>query len=190
MEKDRIVLPGDRLSTSEELLPGEGTFDDNGVIRSSRIGRYAVDRRRKTAEVKPLTSTPVILKKGDIVIAEITSLKPSMVIAQVLHVIGKNREISGDKIGTIHISEISSSYVEDPSTEYRLGDIIRARIIQVKPSLQLTTKDKTLGAIKALCIKCRHPLIRKSSFLECKKCGNKEKRKIALDYGRIDLNKI
>ena len=29
MNKEKIVLPGDQLSTSEELLSGDGTFEDN-----------------------------------------------------------------------------------------------------------------------------------------------------------------
>jgi len=28
MNNDKIVLPGDEVSTSEELLPGDGTFEE------------------------------------------------------------------------------------------------------------------------------------------------------------------
>jgi len=188
MNKHEIVLPGDKVSTSEELLPGEGTFEEDGVIRASRIGRYVVDEKHRKAMVEPLTSIPVVLKRGDAVLAEVRSVRSSMVIADVIHVIGKNRSVSGDTNGTIRVSEISTSYVKDPSTEYGVGDILRARVTQVKPSLQLVTKDKDLGVIKGLCGKCRHPLIRKDGILECENCGNKEKRKIAIDYGEYDPN--
>lgn len=190
MTKDKIVLPGEQLSTTEELYSGEGTFEEDGVIRASRIGRYVVDEKHRKAMVEPLTSIPVVLKKGDTVLAGVHSVKPSMVIINVLHVIGKNRGISSDTNGTIRVSEISTSYVKDPSTEYGVGDILRARVTQVKPSLQLATKDENLGVIKALCVKCRHPLIKKDNILECKNCGNKERRKVAMDYGEYDLNKF
>ncbi len=35
--KQKLVMPGDQLSTSEELLPGDGTFEENGIIRAARI---------------------------------------------------------------------------------------------------------------------------------------------------------
>jgi len=190
MNENDIVMPGDELSTSEELLPGDGTYEEDGIIRASRIGKYIIDKKYRRAKVKPFTSTPVVVKKGDIVLAEVRFAKPMMIVADVIHVIGKNRGISGDNNGTIHASEISRSYVKDASTEYKVGDIVRAKIFQVKPSIQLTTKDKDLGTIKALCVKCRHPLDQKGNSLECNNCGNKEHRKTAIDYGNFDLHKL
>lgn len=187
---NKIVLPGEQVSTSEELLPGDGTFEEDGIIRASRVGTYIIDEKYRRAIVKPLTSIPVELKRGDIVLAEVGSVKSNMVIADVIHVIGKNRSISGDTNGTLRVSEISTGYVRDPSTEYAPGDIIRAKVTQVKPSLQLATKDRDLGVIKAMCTKCRHPLVRRGNVLECNNCRNKEKRKIANDYGNYDLDKL
>ena len=190
MEKKGIVMPGDELSTSEELLPGDGTYEEDGVIRASRIGKYFVDEKYRRAKVKPVTSTPVVLRKGDIVLAEVRVAKPMMIIAEVMRVVGKNRAVSGDTNGTIHASEISRSYVKDASTEYKAGDIVRAKVFQVKPSVQLTTKDNDLGAIKALCIRCRHSLVRQGNRLECGNCGNQERRKIAVDYGDLNVDKL
>jgi exosome complex component CSL4 len=188
--KQKLVMPGDQLSTSEELLPGEGTFEENGVIRAARVGTYVVDEKHRTAEVKAASSTPVLLKKGDIVIAKVTNAKPTMIIVDVLHVTGKNRSISGDTDATIHVKEIAQGFIKDASTEYKTEDFIRAKVIQVKPSVQLQTKDRSLGAIKALCSKCRHPLIKKSHGLECENCGNKEHRRIADDYGNLDIKHL
>lgn len=190
MTKDKMVLPGDQVSTSEELLPGDGTYEEDGIIRASIVGIYFVDKKHKKAVIKPLTSTPVEIKKGDIVLADVNSVRSSMVIADVIHVKGKNRPVSGDTNGTLRVAEISQAYVKDPATEYSPGDIIRAKITQVKPSVQLTTKGNDLGVIKGLCKKCRKTLERKGNILECSNCGNKEKRKLANDYGKYDLNKL
>lgn len=190
MTKDNIVLPGDQVSTSEELLPGEGTFEEDGIIRATRVGTYYVDEKHRRAMVKPLTSIPIELKKGDIVLAMVNTVRSNMVIAEVIHVIGKNRAISGDTNGTLRVSEISNAYVKDPSTEYAPGDIIRAKITQVRPSVQLATKDRDLGVIKSICTKCRHSLYKKDNILKCENCGNKEKRKTAIDYGEYDLKKF
>ncbi len=190
MNKNKMVLPGDQLATSEELTPGEGTFEEEGTIRASRVGIYVIDEKYKKATVKPLTSVPVMIRNGDTVLATITMVKPNMAIADVIHVIGKKRAISGDTNGTVRVSEIAPAYVKEANEKFSTGDIIRARITQVTPSLQLATKDNDLGVIKAVCGKCRQPLIRKSMILECKNCGNVEKRKIASDYGEFDPNKF
>jgi exosome complex component CSL4 len=188
--KHKLVMPGDQLSTSEELLPGDGTFEENGIIRAARIGTYVVNEKHRTAEVKPASSTPVLLKKDDVVIAKVTNAKPTMIIVDVVHVTGKNRAISGDTDATIHVKEIAQGFIKDASTEYKAEDYIRAKVIQVKPSVQLETRERNFGAIKALCSKCRHPLIKKSNGLECENCGNKEPRRIADDYGNLDIEHL
>ena len=190
MTKEKVVMPGDQVSTSEELLPGDGTFEEDGIIRAARLGTYLVDEKHKRAVVKPLTSIPTELRNGDIVLAYVGSVRSNMVIAEVIHVIGKNRSISGDTNGTLRVSEISTSYTKDPATEFSPGDIIRAKITQVRPSIQLATKDKNLGVIKANCTNCRRILTKKGNILECNNCGNKERRKMAIDYGEYDLNKF
>jgi exosome complex component CSL4 len=188
--KHKLVMPGDQLSTSEELLPGDGTFEENGIIRAARIGTYTVDEKHRTAEVKPATSTPVVLKIGDIVLAKVTMAKSTMIIVEVVHVTGKNRSISSDTDATIHVKEIAQGFIKEASSEYKAEDYIRAKVIQVRPSVQLETKDRNMGAITARCSKCRHPLIKKSHGLECSNCGNKEHRRIAEDYGTFDLKNL
>ena len=190
MAENKIVLPGEEVSTSEELLPGDGTFEEDGIIRASRVGTYVVDEQHRKAVVKPLTSIPVELKRGDIVLAQVGSVRSSMVIANVIHVIGKKRGISGDTNGTLRVSEISTGYVKDPATEFAPGDIIRAKVMQIKPSVQLATKDRDLGAIKSVCSRCRHSLVKRDNILECPNCNNKEKRKTADDFGSYDPNKL
>ena len=191
MSKNKIVLPGEQVSTSEELSPGDGTFEEDGIIRAARVGTYEPNEKYRKAVVKPLTSIPVEVRKGDIVLARVDSVRSNMVIAGVIHVVGKNRAISGDTNGTLRVSEISKGYVKDPATEFAPGDIIRAKVTQIKPSLQLATKDRDLGVIKAMCGKCRQLLVKKGNVLECSNCGNKrERRKTADDYGNYDINKL
>ena len=190
MTESKLVLPGEQVSTSEELMPGDGTFEEEGVIIASRYGEYVVDSKNRKAIVKPLTSNPVKLNKGDIVLADVRSVRSNMVIADVIHVIGKNRAISGDTNGTLHISEISTSYVKDPESVFTLGDIFRAKIIQVTPSVQLATKGPNFGVIKGFCSECRNALEKKEAVLECPVCGHREKRKMANDYGSFDLSKM
>lgn len=187
---DKLVMPGDQLSTVEELLPGDGTFEENGVVRAARLGYYVVDQKHRSAQVKPITSVPVLVSKGDTVLARVAMAKSSMIIADVIHVVGKDRAVSGETDATIHVKEIAPGYIKDATSEYKVQDIVRAKVFQVTPSIQLTTKDRNLGAIKALCSKCRHSLVKKGNILECENCGNREHRRIAEDYGVIDISKL
>jgi len=187
---EKLVMPGEQLSTVEELLPGEGTFEEDGVIRAARLGYYIIDQKHRSAQVKPITSVPVVVNKGDTVLARVAMVKSSMIITDVIHVIGKDRSVSGETDSTIHVKEIAQGYIKDASSEYKVQDIVRAKVIQTTPSLQLSTKERHLGSIMALCSKCRHPLIKKGNQLECNNCGNREHRRIAEDYGSVDVTKL
>ena len=106
------------------------------------------------------------------------------------NVIGKKRPVSGDTNGTLRVSEIAKGYVKDPADMFSFGDIFRAKVTQVKPNIQLDTKDENMGVIRALCTKCRHPLVKKDKTLECENCGNKERRLMAMDFGSYNPNDL
>src|SRR5207253_8687121 len=87
----------------------------------------------------------------------VDDIRGMMATATITAIHGRPRQISGESEGTIHISNVSEEYTEDIHDMYRLGDIIRAKVIQVKPSVQLTTAERDLGVVKALCSVCRGP---------------------------------
>ena len=179
------VLPGDPLAFAEEFLPGPGTFDDGTFLRAARLGTFEVDAKDMRAAVTPLTSVPSTVKVGDFVYGQITMLKPSMAGVEVLHVEGDERGVAGDTNGTLHVSKISNRYVQDVSREYRLGDIIRAGVVEVKPSIQLSTDHERCGAILCLCLRDRFPLKKAGKGLECPVCLKKDQRNLAPDYGQV-----
>src|SRR3989442_6806813 len=69
----------------------------------------------------------------------------------------------------------------------RRGDIIRAKVIQVKPSGQLRTAEPNLGVVKALCSVCRGPLEVRGRELYCPRDERTERRKLAADYADLKL---
>ena len=190
IEEGSMVAPGDELAMAEELMAGEGTYQDKGIIRSSIIGKFRIDKKKLEAIVEPLPSMPLILKGGDVVICEVKQVMDAMVIVEILHVAGKNREIAGERDGAIHVSNISDEYVSHPNTKYRIGDVIRAKVIRVDPLTQLSTKGNEFGVIKAFCTNCRNPLIKEGNSLKCPVCGKKEERKIADDYGMGNIDRV
>lgn len=183
-------MPGDPLATSEEVLPGAGSFDDGQYIRATRFGTFKLDLKTGTATVDPATSVPAQLQEGDYVYGRVTMIKPSMAGVEVLAVEGNQRIVTGDTNGTLHVSKIADRYVQDVGREYRLHDVVRARVIGVKPSVQLTTDDPKCGAILCLCLKCREGLRKVGRGLECPNCGRRDTRNIAADYGKVHLSAL
>lgn len=183
-EKGKTVFPGEEVAISEEYIPGDGTYEAGGKIYAALVGELNLDRSDMVARVRGY-NPPLELKPGDIVIGNVEDVKSSMVIVEVVAVEGKNRSITGETEGTIHISKVSEGYTRDIGREYRSGDIIRARVLQVKPSLQLATNARDLGVVKAFCSRCRSPLELKGRELYCQQDERSEPRKISTEYDNV-----
>lgn len=184
--KTAILVPGDAISTTEEFTAGEGTYEENGKVISANIGTAEIDSNERVVRVKP--KNPVaIIKERDVIIGTVNDVRGGIATIGVSKVVGKEREISSETNATIHISKISDNYINDIGRELRIGDIIRAKVIQTSPSLQLSTQGENFGVLKALCMKCRTPLKRKNNELFCNNCERVETRKITNDYGEGKL---
>lgn len=184
----KLVLPGDELGTTEEFIGSEGTYEDNGKILAAISGVVEYDPEEMTIAVKPVTSTPVVLKPGDVVIGIVTELKEAMAIVEVVRVVGKIRELTYTMPGAIHISKVRVGYTPELGRAFRVGDIVRAKVIQTIPSLQLSTIGSRLGVIKSVCMLCRGELRREGRYLFCPVCEHIWEKKIAVDYGEGEVH--
>ena len=180
-KESKKVLPGELVATAEEYMPGFGTFEDDGNIYSTAIGSLYLDERNKIARLD-FQNPPLVAFDEDVVFCEVTDVKPSMVVCRIQAMEGTSRGITGETMGTLHVSKVSNRYVEDASEKFRITDIIRAEVIQSRPSIQLTTAKPHLGVIMARCNSCREPLDRKGNKLYCESCERTEYRKLAKDY--------
>ncbi|WP_010477947.1 exosome complex RNA-binding protein Csl4 [Thermococcus zilligii] len=187
LKEGDLVLPGDHLGVIEEYLPGEGVKEENGELIATRAGRVRIDQEKMEIYVEPVTDTPPLPKVGDIVLAQVIDVKPPAVIVNLLRIEGESRrEIATSKMAGIHVSSIKNGFVEDLSSEFKIGDIVRARVISNEKSpIQLTTIDPDLGVVYAFCSRCRTPLIRRGDKLICPKCGNIETRKLSRLYRKL-----
>ena len=184
MKESRTVLPGEEVAVEEEYLAAEGTYNQDGVIYAAQYGSLDLNREEMTAKVVS-PNPPNILRPGDTVFAVIANTKPTMATCDVVAKEGVKRTVGGETYGTIHVSKISPGYTEDVSKEFRKGDILRGRVTQTKPSLQIVTVDPDLGVILARCSKCRGPLQSKGKGLYCDTCEQNVSRKTADDYGKV-----
>ncbi len=187
MIERRMVLPGDPIAAAEEYEAGEGTYEREGEIYAAIPGLLELDGENFVARVRPFNPLAE-LKTGDVVYGVISDIRSSMAEATVAAVHGSKREITGETEGAIHVSKISDEYIEDIRDAFHLGDIVRAKVIQAKPSLQLTTSEPNLGVVKARCSRCRGVLELKERDLWCPRDEQAERRKVASDYGNLLLD--
>lgn len=180
------VFPGDEVAVEEEYLASDGTFTENGKIYASQIGELILDNEECVARVVT-PNPPNILKEGDIVYAVVADIRNTMATADVVAKEGTERQVGGDTYATIHVSKISPGYTDDVGKELRKGDFIRARVTEISPSLQLTTKDPHLGVIRSLCGTCKTEMVPKGKGLYCPECRYSLSRKLADDYGNVIL---
>lgn len=183
----KMVLPGDQIAVAEEYEPGEGTYERDGLVFASTPGVLRLDEQNRVARVRPF-NPPAELQVGDIVYGAVDDIRGMMATTTLEAIHGRDRQISGENEGTIHISNVSEEYTEDIRDMYHLGDIIRAKVIQVKPSVQLTTAEPDLGVVKAFCGQCRGPLDLRGRELYCPRCEHSERRKLARDYEDLKLD--
>src|SRR5256884_4310114 len=182
----KMVLPGDEIATAEEFEPGEGTYEKNGLVFAATPGVLVLDPGNRVARVRAF-NPPAELRVGDIVYGVIDDIRGMMATATIQAIHGRARQISGESEGTIHIPNVSEEYTEDIHDKFRLGDVIRAKVVQVKPSVQLTTAEPDLGVVKAMCSVCRGPLELRGRDLYCPRDERTEQRKLAADYADLRL---
>lgn len=188
LEDKALVFPGDEIAMAEEFIPGPGTFEENGIVYAARLGRLELDTTQFMAAVRPFTSIPVTLQPGDLVIGTVGAIRTSMAIVEVRARADRpERSVTGDTNGTLHIAKTSNDYVDRLEDYFRLGDIIRAEVLETTPSLQITTKAPHLGVLKAYCPRCRTPMNAKGRGLVCPECEWKALGKLADDYGTGNL---
>ncbi|HNR43950.1 MAG TPA: exosome complex RNA-binding protein Csl4 [Methanofastidiosum sp.] len=191
--KREFVIPGDYIGVAEEFLPGEGAYEENGKIYATMVGNLELDMSRRSASVISRTNVLPQLKEGDIVYGEIVSVKPQMVYVDLLALEGyADKKLSANTKARIYVSQTDKKYVKTISTEFRNGDIVRARVVDTQgDSIRLSTAEDSLGVIRAVCGVCKKTLENKDGNLdgnlECKYCGSKETRKTANDYLKAKL---
>ena len=191
VKNGELVLPGDYLGVIEEFLPGEGVREEDGELYATRAGRVRIDSEKMEISVEPLTDVPPLPQVGDVVIGRVVEVKPQAVSVQLIGIEGRenDREIATSKLAGIHISEIKEGFVEDITKEFKIGDIVRAKVIaNEKSPIQLSTKGPDLGVVYALCSRCRTPLIRRGDRLICPRCGNVETRKLSSLYRKLKVS--
>lgn len=185
MADKRLVYPGDPVGVAEEFVPGPGTYEENGDVFAARVGYLTLDTNDFVARVDSLVQKePAVVRPGDIIIGTVSMTRGSMAIVQVEKLASMpNRDVGGDRNGTLHVSKASEAYVENMEDAFRIRDILRARVLETDPAIQLTTKGPRLGVLKSYCPRCGTAMTRKGKGVICPSCDWKDSKKLAEDFG-------
>lgn len=186
MKQDKeMVYPGSFLSTEEEFVAGKNaTENENGVVSSTCVGVKEFDLKEREVNVKQKTKIVKPLEEGSIVIAVVRLVKQHAALVEMLSAEknGETRKILGS-FARIPVRNISEEFVENVKDMFRVGDLVKARVVELSPwGIDLETRDKDLGVVKAFCIKCRNPMKLLGRDLKCPVCGDSSPRKVSKDY--------
>ncbi|MCX6803599.1 MAG: exosome complex RNA-binding protein Csl4 [Candidatus Diapherotrites archaeon] len=175
VEKNKIVLPGEEIATEEEYTAGKNAFATGGKILATTMGTAYFDEKTKEAKVKGKSIEE--LREGDIIVGQVMLVKESSAAIHLLSA-ENNKNITGITMAQLPIRNISNEYVTELKKIIKIGDIIRARVTSESPlGIDLTTKEKGLGVIKAYCTNCRKEMNYNNGKLMCLNCGSVEERK-------------
>jgi exosome complex component CSL4 len=184
--KDKDVLPGDDLAVIEVLQDGDGTYHEDGHVRAEELGtaRYDLDKRRVTVDKK--TRELVLPEDGLEVIAEVGSVMRRDARVDITSIEG--RKVSEPFSGVIHYYDVDREFQRDMASAVRNGDIVKAKLINVKNRLnQLTIRGPDYGVVYAYCSRCGSILEMRQGRLYCASCDRSERRKFAKTYGVEEL---
>lgn len=178
----QFVTPGQKLGVIEEFMSNSGTYEEAGEIHSNNVGFVLMDLANKKVSVYTVVHNLNFPKVGSVVMGKVTNVQNSQTIIRIRQV--EKKLISSFFTGMIHISDISFNYVDNMFDEFKVGDMVRAKVISTKNRIfHLSTKEETLGVTYTQCSKCGGKLRESRRNLKCERCGYFAKRKFASDYG-------
>lgn len=179
----KFVVPGDLLGVIEEFLLGPGTFAEDGNIYSLTTGHLLIDSRNQRVSVYRKVRTVIFPKEDSIVIGHVSQIQDRNLTLRIFQV--------GDLLihtfldGVMHISDVSKGYMQTMFDAFKMGDLVRAKVISTKNrAFHLTTREDRLGVISAVCSYCGNSLKMKGTVLKCFKCNRVRRRKISSNYDK------
>ncbi len=184
--EDRDVMPGDKLAIIEVFQDGSGAYQQDGHVRSEELGKAHFDLDKRNVSVEKKTRELILPKEGMEVLAEAGSVMRRDARVDIFNING--RRIYVPFAGVIHISDAGPRSIRDLGMALRNGDIVKARIINVKNRMiQLSMRNPEHGVVYAHCSRCGVLLDLDQGRLHCSKCDRVERRKMAKTYGEEEL---
>ena len=172
-------IPGERVASIEEYLPGENTFEDNDVIRATTIGNIKLDSIERLAGINSQTQITVP-KVGDIIIGVVEANLPSMIAIMIKFVNGKKVVADLECVCvTRHIRKKNVALAKD---------VVKAEIIShINGTIHASIDSSELGVLFTKCRKCFGTVAKMRDAVKCKDCTWIDDRKLSSDFGKSEF---
>ncbi|MEM2759633.1 MAG: exosome complex RNA-binding protein Csl4 [Nitrososphaerales archaeon] len=176
-----MVLPGQRIASIEEFEGGKGTYQSDGEIRASMMGKVAFDFKRRVVKVEEMRKV-IWPRIGDTVVGFIDVVPGNMVSMRILYINNQKSDA-----GFTAISLVKSGRGRR-SVMFKVGDLVRAKVVSLlNANIHVDFRDANLGVIYTVCHSCGGNVIKVDGRVKCIECGTSEERKLADDYGKVNL---
>ena len=190
MEDEKsFAYPGKKIGEAEEAAPGRGAYERDNEIYAAVPGRVV----REHGEVSVLSKKEVVrIHPGQVVYGIVSDVMENLALIEIEPLVrGRERFCPAQDYGVLRVMNIREGFVPTAKTEMKRGDIVKARVEEVKIGIALSTKGFDLGVVKAYCGACRHEMALAGPAVKCTYCGRTERRKLAKSYGHeVTLNEI
>ena len=176
-EKQKI--PGERLASIEEYLPGENTFEDDDVIRATTIGNINLDSTERLASINSQTQITVP-KVGDVIIGVVEANLPSMIAIMIKYVNGKKVVADLECVCvTRHLRKKNIALAQD---------VVKAEIIShINGTIHASIDSQEFGVLFTKCRKCFGTVVKMRDAVKCKDCTWIDDRKLSSDFGKSEF---
>tara|TARA_Y100000780_G_scaffold220753_1_gene228353 strand:- start:469 stop:1029 length:561 start_codon:yes stop_codon:yes gene_type:complete len=180
--EENVKLPGEKIALIEEFEGGDGTYEDDGVIRAIGLGKATFDFKKRIVKVDQIKKAS-LPKTGDIVVGFIDMVPGNMVSMRILYVNNKKTDAEFTAIALMPRGRARRGGVM-----FKAGDLVRAKVVSfLNANIHLNFHDPSLGVIFTTCHSCGGGVVIIEKSVKCIECGTIEERKIAEDYGKVNL---
>lgn len=175
---DKLVFPGDFITTIEEFLSGEGVFEKNGKLYSHALGIVKKDLKERIVDIELIKKPRSYMKKGDSVIGYVSNVGRNLVEVSIVY--NETRDVEASLPGFILLRRKDES---KPIDFIKPTDFLKARVMANEGAIILSLKGREYGLIYSECPNCLIPMQNVSfNILKCKECGYSVKTKVSSYY--------
>ena len=182
-EKARpLVVPGERIAIIEEYFADANTYIVNGDILAKVVGNVVTDYEQRKIAVRSIKKPPLPCP-GETVLATVTRIRDINAVLDVFLIEDREIYLIPPVTGTLHVLNISSTYVKSIYDAIGYGDVVRAKVLVSRPiPVILSIKGREYGVVFSRCPYCMSPLKKRGFTLYCYHCKKSVRKKIAAGY--------
>jgi exosome complex component CSL4 len=180
--REKIAVPGDKLGTIEEFIPGVGSAAVGDNLTATIVGQVAPDMSARVMNVEPgKVGIEALPKEGDLIIGSVQSAQSS--VAQVAIKAVNDRPTDKDFTGMLSLRDDRRRR----SSPVKPGDTIRAMVFSTKNSIfHLTLDAPNCGVLFTVCSVCGGSVVAMGrDRVKCRECGTVDERMLADDFVKL-----